>query len=158
MLHALVLSLLLATTPQTARVVAVHDGDTITVRVDGHTEKVRLVGIDAPELEDVREAYQKVAYAAQEYARSRIRGETVTLETEPRQGDRDGYGRLLRYVILGDGANFNEEMVRKGYARVYDRFQFTLKQCFKEAESEAKRGRLGVWSLPPGRWRIVPPR
>lgn len=81
-----------------------------------------------------------------------------TLEIEPRQGDRDAYGRLLRYVILGDGANFNEEMVRKGYARVYDRFQFTLKPRFKEAESEAKRGRLGVWSLPPGKWRIVPPR
>ncbi len=158
MLHSLALSVLLAATPQTARVVAVHDGDTITVRVDGHTEKVRLVGIDTPELQDVREVYQQAAYAAKDYARSRLRGETVTLETEPRQGDRDGYERLLRYVILDDGVNFNEEMVRKGYARVYDRFQFTLKTRFKEAESEAKRGKLGVWSLPRGKWRVVPPR
>lgn len=156
MLHALLLSLLLATTPQTARVVTVHDGDTITVRIDGHTEKVRLVGIDSPELQDERQAYRDAAYAARNYARLRLGGETVTLEPEPRQGDRDRNNRLLRYVILKDGTNVNEELVGKGYARVYDRFVFTLKPQFKSVEAEAKRQKLGVWSLPPGRWREVP--
>ena len=156
MFHALLLSLLLAATPQTARVVAVHDGDTITVRMDGRTEKVRLVGIDSPELQDERQAYRDAAYAARDYARSRLGGETVTLEAEPRQGDRDAYGRLLRYVVLSDGTNVNEEFVRKGYAHVYDKFQFTLKPRFKAAEAEAKREKLGVWKLPPGRWREVP--
>jgi micrococcal nuclease len=155
-IHALILSLLLAATPQTAQVVAVHDGDTITVRVDGHTEKVRLVGIDSPELDDERQAYHDAAYAARDYARSRLGGETVTLEAEPRQGDRDKYSRLLRYVILDDGTNVNEELVRKGYAHVYDKFQFTLKPRFKAAEAKAKREKLGVWKLPPGRWREVP--
>jgi micrococcal nuclease len=154
--HALLLSLLLATTPETARVLAVHDGDTITVSVDGRTEKVRLVGIDTPELQDERQAYRDAAYAARNYARSRLGGETVTLEIEPRQHDRDAYYRLLRYVILGDGTNVNEDIVRKGYARVYDRFNFTLKPRFKAAEAEAKREKLGVWNLPPGRWRQVP--
>ena len=136
--------------------VAVHDGDTITVKFDGHTEKVRLVGIDSPELQDERQAYRDAAYAARNYARSQLGGETVTLEAEPRQGDRDSYGRLLRYVILSDGTNVNEDLVRKGYARVYDKFQFTLKPRFKTAEAEAKREKLGVWTLPPGRWRQVP--
>jgi len=154
--HALLLSVLLAATPQTARVVAVHDGDTITVKFDGHTEKVRLVGIDSPELQDERQAYRDAGYAARDYARSRLGGETVTLEAEPRQQDRDAYGRLLRYVILDDGTNVNEEFVRKGYARVYDKFQFTLKPRFKAAEAEAKREKLGVWALPPGRSRQVP--
>lgn len=153
--HALLLSVLLAATPQTAQVVAVHDGDTITVKFDGHTEKVRLVGIDSPELKDERQAYRDAGYAARDYARLRLGGETVTLETEPRQGDRDKYSRLLRYVILDDGTNANEEFVRKGYARVYDKFQFTLKPRFKAAESEAKREKLGVWALPPGRPRQV---
>ena len=156
MLHALLLSLFLAAAPQTARVVTVHDGDTITVRIDGHTEKVRLVGIDSPELDDERQAYRDAAYAARNYARSRLGGETVTLETEPRQPDRDQYGRLLRYVILRDGTNVNEDLVRKGYAHVYDKFQFALKPRFKSAEAEAKREKLGVWKLPPGRWRQVP--
>jgi micrococcal nuclease len=156
MLPALLLSVLLAVTPQSARVVTVHDGDTITVRIDGHTEKVRLVGIDSPELQDERQTYRDAAYEARNYARSRLGGETVTLESEPRQGDRDAYGRLLRYVILRDGTNVNEDFVRKGYAHVYDRFNFTLKPRFKAAESEAKREKLGVWKLPPGRWREVP--
>ena len=117
---------------------------------------VRLVGIDSPELDDERPGYRDAAYAARDYARSRLGGETVTLETEPRQPDRDRYGRLLRYVILDDGTNVNEDFVRKGYAHVYDKFQFTLKPLFKSAEAEAKREKLGVWKLPPGRWREVP--
>jgi micrococcal nuclease len=156
MISALLLSLLLATTPQTAHVVTVHDGDTITVRIDGHMEKVRLVGIDSPELDDERPEYRETGYAARNYARSRLGGETVTLETEPRQPGRDRYGRLLRYVILSDGTNVNEEFVRKGFAHVYDKFEFTLKPRFKAAESEAKRLKLGIWKLPPGRWREVP--
>ena len=156
MLLALLLSLVLAAPPQSARVLTVHDGDTITVRIDGHNEKVRLVGIDSPELQDERSEYRDAGYAARNYARSRIGGETVTLEAEPRQGDRDSYGRLLRYVILDDGTNINEDLVRKGYAHVYDKFNFTLKPRFKAAEAEAKREKLGVWKLPPGRWREVP--
>ena len=152
---ALLLSIFLAASLETAQVVAVHDGDTITVRMDGHTEKVRLIGIDSPEINDERQEYRDAAYAARDYARSRLGGETVTLETEARQDDRDAYGRLLRYVILRDGTNVNEELVRKGYARVYDKFQFTLKPRFKAAEAEAKREKLGVWKLPPGRWREV---
>jgi len=136
----------------------VHDGDTITVREGGRVEKVRLVGIDAPELQDERPEYRKAAYAARDYARSRLGGETVTLESEPRQGDRDAYGRLLRYVVLRDGTNVNEDLVRKGYAHVYDKFQFTRKPQFKAAEAEAKRENLGVWTLPPGRWRETPAR
>jgi micrococcal nuclease len=156
MLPSLVLSLLLVAASQTAQVVAVHDGDTITVRLDGHTEKIRLVGIDSPELQDERTAYRDAGYAARNYARMRLGGERVTLEAEPQQPDRDRYGRLLRYVILDDGTNVNDEFVRKGYAHVFDKFKFTLKPRFKASEAEAKREKLGVWSLPPGPWRDTP--
>jgi micrococcal nuclease len=66
------------------------------------------------------------------------------------KGDRDAYGRLLRYVILADGSNINEEMVRKGYAHVFDKFNFTLKPRFKAAEADAKHEKLGVWGLAAG--------
>jgi micrococcal nuclease len=138
------------------RVVSVHDGDSITVSLDGRSEKVRLVGISAPELGDERPEYREAAEAARDFARSALKGKTVTLEVDARQGDRDRYDRLLRYVFLGDGTNFNEELVRKGYARVYDRFSFTLKPQFKKSEAEAKRERLGVWNLPSGKARQVP--
>jgi micrococcal nuclease len=138
------------------RVVSVHDGDTITVKTDGRTEKVRLVGIDTPELDDERDAYRDEAVAAREFVRLRLKGKAVSLERDGRQGDRDDYARLLRYVILPDGTNFNEELVRKGYARVYDRFAFSLKGQFKKSEAEAKREHIGVWALPPGKPRQTP--
>ena len=138
------------------RVVRVHDGDTITVETGGRTEKVRLVGIDTPELDDERDAYRDEAVAAREFVRLRLKGKSISLERDGEQGDRDDYERLLRYVILPDGTNFNEELVRKGYARVYDRFEFTLKSHFKKTEAEAKREHIGVWALPPGKPRQTP--
>ena len=138
------------------RVVAVHDGDTITVTTAGRSERVRLLGIDTPELDDERDAYRDEAVAAREFVRFRLLNKPVSLERDGRQGNRDDYERLLRYVILPDGTNFNEELVRKGYARVYDRFEFTLKPRFKESESEAKSAHIGVWSLPPGKARQTP--
>src|SRR5262245_32933199 len=65
---------------QKGRVSSVHDADTITVRIATGTEKVRLVGIDSPELDDERPEYRTFGLAAREYARSRIDGTTVTLE------------------------------------------------------------------------------
>jgi micrococcal nuclease len=155
-LQAILLAAALAASPTQAKVVAVHDGDTITVRIEGRSEKVRLVGIDSPELDDERSDYRQEGYAARDFARSKLAGETVTLEAEPHQGDRDRYGRLLRYVILGDGSDFNETMVRTGHAHVCDRFSFTKKAAYKSVEAEAKREKRGVWSLPPGPWREVP--
>jgi endonuclease YncB( thermonuclease family) len=59
-------------------------------------------------------------------------------------------------VILLDQTNVNEELVCKGYARVYDRFSFALKPQFKRCEADAKERRLGLWSLPPGKARQTP--
>lgn len=139
-----------------ARVVSIQDGDTITVTTAGRTEKVRLVGIDTPEMEDVRPEFREAAKAAKEFARALLAAESVTLERDTHQADRDKYGRLLRYVILADKTNVNEVLVCKGYARVYDRFSFALKPQFKQCEADARRQHLGVWSLPPGKARQTP--
>jgi len=120
------------------RVVWVHDGDTVTVRLGDRKEKVRLIGIDTPELNDRRPEWRERAHQAKDYAIARLKGKTVVLEADPIVDDRDKYGRLLRYVVLLDGTNFNEEMVRKGYARVYRRFPFSLSERFLEAEADAK--------------------
>ena len=142
---------------QKGRVVSVHDGDTITVRLSTGNAKVRLVGIDSPELDDERPEYRAAGYAARDFARSRIEGLTVTLEADSKQPDRDRYDRLLRYVILGDGTNLNEELVRKGYARVFEKFKFDLKARFRDAEVEARQGVRGLWALPAGPPRVVAP-
>ncbi len=134
---------------EAAKVVWVTDGDTITVRIGPRKEKVRLLGIDTPELKDERKAWRDLAWDARDYARQSLKGRIVTLEPDRLDRDRDDYRRLLRYVVLGDGTNFNLELVRKGYARVYRKFDFTLKPRFLAAEEEAKKRKLGVWALPP---------
>lgn len=133
---------------ESARVVWVSDGDTITVRIGSVKEKVRLIGIDTPELGDARHWWRDLAFEARDYARKRVKGRTVTLTRDPAVDDRDKYGRLLRYVILDDGTNFNEEMIRRGYAAAYTRFRFSLASRFKATEKEARRERLGRWATP----------
>lgn len=131
---------------ESARVVWVHDGDTVTVHIGARRERVRLIGIDTPELDDERPWWTDLAYRARNYARMRVKGRQVTLRGDPLCSDRDDYGRLLRYLILKDGTNFNEEMVRKGYARAYTRFRFSLAEEFVSAEGEARRESVGRWA------------
>ncbi len=130
---------------ETGKVVWVADGDTITVRLESGKEKVRLVGIDTPELDDHRIAWRELAYAARAYARKRVLGRTVALERDGLTRDRDRYGRLLRYVVLDDGTDFNEEMIREGYARDDTRCPFTRAGRYAAAEKEARAAGRGRW-------------
>jgi len=130
---------------QKGRVEWVSDGDTITVRLGEGKEKVRLVGIDTPELDDANPFWRNLAAEARDYAKARLLGRTVVLEPDSVTSDRDRYDRLLRYVVL-DGQDFNEEMVRKGYARVYTRFRFERTTRYKAAEKEAREEKRGRWA------------
>jgi micrococcal nuclease len=136
---------LASTRVETGRVVWVSDGDTITVRLEGVKEKVRLIGIDTPELKDERHAWRDLAYDARAFARTRLLGKTVALESDRLCSNRDKYGRLLRYVVLDDGTDFNEEMIREGYARDYTRFAFTRADRYKAEEKKARAAGRGRW-------------
>ncbi len=95
----------------------VVDGDTIDVRVGGRVERVRLTGIDTPELahrpEDVAECHAEEAAA---YTAALLPvGTAVRLERDV--VGRDDYGRLLAYVYrAADGVFVNWEIVRHGFA------------------------------------------
>jgi len=136
---------LASTRVETGRVVWISDGDTITVRLEGVKEKVRLIGIDTPELKDDRHAWRDLAYDARAFARTRLLGKTVALERDRLCSNRDKYGRLLRYVVLDDGTDFNEEMIREGYARAYTRFPFTRADRYKAVEKKARAAGRGRW-------------
>jgi len=76
----------------TGKVVSVHDGDTVTVRTDdGQTLKVRLQGIDAPELR------QPFGSRSRDELSALVKGKPVTLI----EHGRDKYGRTLANVIVG---------------------------------------------------------
>ena len=127
-----------ATTPETAKVVKVIDGDTIVIEGRYH---VRYIGIDTPEM---GEPYYEEAKQANE---GLVGGKVVRLERDV--SERDKYGRLLRYVYV-DGVFVNAELVRQGYARVYPYERFPDVKYYdllKQAEEEAKEGRRGIWGL-----------
>ena len=99
---------------QHARVVRVIDGDTVDVRYNGHTHRVRLVGIDTPEVYGGVECGGKKASASLRHLLPR--GARVTLFSDPSQDLKDRYGRLLRYVQRGK-SDINRRMVTKGQDR-----------------------------------------
>ena len=123
-------------------VVSVPDGDTIVVQVGEGTARVRVIGIDTPEI-GRKECYG--VEAARE-ARALVQGRTVLLMADPTQDDRDRYGRLLRHVALADGRSMAEVLIAGGYGReyTYDR-PYAGRAAHRAAQAAAREARLGIW-------------
>lgn len=130
---------------QVARVV---DGDTVKVTIDGKIETIRLIGIDTPETVDPRKPVQCFGKEASDKAKELLNGKKVALETDSTQGDRDKYGRLLRYVLLEDGTSFNKLMIAEGYAHeyTYNSNPYKYQKEYRAAEKEARENERGLWS------------
>lgn len=129
------------------KVVKVVDGDTIDVLIDDKTQRLRLIGIDTPETVDPRKKVQCFGREASNKAKELLNGQFVSLENDESQGERDKYKRLLRYVFLQDGTNFNLYMIAEGYAHEYTYDQpYKYQYDFKEAERSALENNKGLWS------------
>jgi micrococcal nuclease len=90
-----------------AQVVEVVDGDTLKVNLDGQVHTVRLIGVDTPETVDPRKPVDGFGQEASAKAYELLDGQTVALEVDQSQGERDKYDRLLRYVWLPDPHGFD---------------------------------------------------
>ena len=123
----------------------VTDGDTIGVGRSWRYEKVRLIGVDTPETVHPEKPVEFFGPESSSYTKSQLLGKQVHLEFE--SGNQyDNYGRMLAYVFVDDGALFNAELVKHGYARVMDFFPFRYYEEFKRYEQEAREDRIGIWS------------
>lgn len=131
--------------PGLYRVAYFVDGDTIVVGMNGHEEKVRLIGVDTPETHKPDTPVQCYGPEAAAYTKRTIGRQPVQLQADPLSTDRDRYGRLLRYVYLPDGTNVNEKLVREGYGFYYPYFPFTKSEEFSAAERIAMAGHRGLW-------------
>lgn len=133
----------LAGTKSKAPVDHVVDGDTIKVVIGDHEEYVRFIGIDTPEVFETPECGGAQASAAMN--RWLQPGDRVTLVRDRSQGNRDDYGRLLRYVQF-DGKDLGERQARLGWADVfvYDR-PFKRLGKYERAERRARKSGRGVW-------------
>jgi micrococcal nuclease len=125
-------------------VTAVLDGDTITVARIG---RVRLLGIDAPEMGRDFDTAAPFAREARDRLTSLILHRWVHLEQEGTK--LDAYNRRLAYVMRDDGMFVNATLVGEGLARVTARVPLLRLTELKRAESEAQRARRGMWGSAP---------
>ncbi len=128
-----------------AEVVAVVDGDTISVRSDGVDEQVRLIGIDTPEVAHHGQPGECFgAEAAARLAELIPVGTTVRMARDVEA--RDIYGRLLAYVFAPDGTLVNMQLAREGLAAELSIApNLTLVDAIATAVGEARKARLGMW-------------
>lgn len=124
-------------------VAGIVDGDTIKVRLNGTTERVRVIGIDTPELAS-RDCY---AQQASSKMQSLVQSKQVRLVADPTQADRDRYGRLLRHVRLTDGRSVAQLLIAGGYGEEYTYSRaYAGQAAYRQAEATARAKGLGIWS------------
>ena len=127
-------------------VTAVYDGDTIKVQFsDGSSRRVRLIGVDTPELNDSREKVALWAHLAKRFSFFYLYGKKVRLTYD--QTRLDQYGRTLAYIWRDEGELFNEFIIREGFAFAFLAFPFRAdyQEHFREAQREACQGGKGLW-------------
>ena len=121
----------------TGKVVAVSDGDTISVMHGGKPEKIRLHGIDSPE------SGQPFGNRAKEFSSSLSFGQQVAVRVK----DMDRYGRTVAEVVLPDGRILNHEMVSAGFAWWYQQYAPENKEL-RDLEKLAREAKVGLWADP----------
>jgi micrococcal nuclease len=130
------------------RVTAVVDGDTIRVETLGGRQlgRVRLLGIDAPEVAHPPEPAECYATAATRLLeRLAPVGSIVDLVTDTAQPSRDRYDRLLRYVDHDD-VDVARELLASGAARRYEASQALAREdSYAAALDDAQDAQRGLW-------------
>ena len=120
-----------------SKVTRVIDGDTVVIETGEH---VRYIGINTPEVE-TSECY---ASEASEINKNLVLGKIVKLEKDV--SDTDKYGRLLRFVYIGD-IFVDDYLIKNGSAKVMTiPPDIRYRDEFLESEEYAKQNRLGLWS------------
>ncbi len=126
---------------QWVQVKYVFDGDTFMTR---RGQRIRLLGINTPEVAHGDEPGQPMGEAAARALRSKIAGQLVRLAFDRQRKDR--YGRTLAQVWSGDGDWINGWLVAEGYAHVYT-FSPNIRwtESLLKLEHQAIAGHRGIW-------------
>jgi len=121
------------------------DGDTISVNMNGRSEKIRMIGVDTPETHKPNTPVQCYGPAASAYTKNIIGNQKVRLQADPMSSNRDKYNRLLRYVYLPDGTNLNAQLISTGNGFYYPYFPFEKAEEFSKLQENAKNTGKGLW-------------
>lgn len=130
------------------------DGDTLQIETG---ERVRLIGIDTPEIHTSNKLYkdsqrtsqdvrtiQELGRRSWDFTKKLVEGKRVSLEFDVEKHDK--YGRLLAYVYLRDGTFVNAEIVKQGYASLMT-YPPNVKYAdlFLKLYREAQENHRGLW-------------
>jgi micrococcal nuclease len=129
-----------------ATVTRIIDGDTFDVRIDGRTERIRLLNVDTPEVARRDSRGECLGPEATEFLAKAIPvGSRVTLEYDEERTDR--YGRTLAGVTSANGEFVNAALAQAGLAQVvmYDGNDRFLPEV-RQAQRSAKKARRGLYA------------
>jgi len=119
----------------------VYDGDTFRT---SKGEKVRLLGINTPEIAHNDNPGEPMGNKAKQRLKQLIHGQLVQLKTDREK--QDTYGRTLAQVYLRDGSWINGLLLHEGYAFVYTFApNFRWVKELQLAEAHARSRQLGMW-------------
>jgi len=131
-------------------VTSIHDGDTLTIQEPGQPRRsrVRLFGVDTPEVDFMGVTQGESAILARDYLRSLLpMGAEVELELSTQGQDRNGrYLAIVHYR----GVDINAEMLKSGWASFYVIFPYDKDhiRAYSELSREAFEARRGIFSAP----------
>ncbi len=140
-----------ATSQQLQGIADVRDGDTLVIG----KQRVRLQGIDAPELYQTCEKNQQ-SYPCGSKAKQELKQLTGGVAVRCEVTDQDKYGRALSHCYAGE-MNLNAQMVASGHALAYTHYS----KRYLPQEKTAKAQRLGIHAgtyIAPWQWRRTHPR
>jgi len=123
---------------------------------DGSTDRVRLLGVDAPETYGPNKAYEYDSITntacldewgdkSKWYAVALLENKQVSLSHDPLAGERGYYDRLLAYIEIG-GKDLGTLLLQNGYARTYTESTFQKEETYVSLENQAETIGVGLWS------------
>lgn len=129
---------------RTATVVRVVDGDTVAL---SDKQKVRLIGINAPELAHYSKKTEPYALAAKQYLQTQLAANKEIYLKFGRQR-KDHYGRVLAHLFLKGGRNLNAMLVKQGLASaIVVPPNIALINCYFKLEQQARKKEKNIWSV-----------
>jgi len=135
---------------ETARVSHVHDGDTLRL-TDGR--KIRLIGIDTPELARQQRPAQPYAREARAALVKFLQQSDNRIGLSYGRERHDRYQRTLAHLYLPDGRSLQALLLTNGYATAFTTPpNDSQSPCYRQAEAVAREQQRGIWSLP--RYRV----
>ncbi len=130
---------------EAVELLSVIDGDTIAIQRDGQRERVRIIGIDTPELGRDGASDECYAQEATTLLERIVAGGEIEMRADESQGDTDRYGRLLRHLYIDD-ISVAVQLIAAGagYEYTYDK-PYLGQDEHRAAEAAAIAADAGLW-------------